>query len=645
MKIIKLTVILSIFSLWEMKGAIVLSSPDGRYRFTFEQKPNAGGNLQMYYALAYRGKAVVEASELGVFIDNHLVEDAMGIPRDSGASFCENMQLVDTAQSAFDRTWKPVYGERSEYRDRYNEMVLKFRKGKGGAAVATAGYLKEKAYMLNLVVRAYNEGVAFRYAFPEAPNGLFLHITGEQTQFTLPEGALAYYEKWAQGPYSLVPLRGWTDECERPLTLKLKNGLTLALTEAGLTDFARMKFRLCSEKPSTLQASIYDSVDIIPPYEMPWRVIMAAETPAALIENNSIILNLNPPCEMANTRWICPGKAIRVTQLHQAAAMQCVDFAAERGLQYVHLDAGWYGKEFLAEADATQADAAKDLNIPDLVRYAGQRGIGVWLYVNQRALSRQLDDLLPLYQKWGVRGVKFGFVQVGSHHWTGWLHEAVKKCAQYHLMVDIHDEYRPTGFSRTYPNLLTQEGIRGNEEFPDATHNATLPFTRFLAGAGDYTICYFDPRIKATHAHQLALAVVYYSPLQFLYWYDTPDRYSGEPELEFFDKVKTVWDETKIIDGAVGEYVIAARRSGSEWFVGAITNTESRSIAVPLDFLEPGQKYAAKVFTDSHAAPTRTKVAVEDISVDKDDVLKFELKASGGCAIHLTIDKIAQHAE
>lgn len=374
---------------------------------------------------------------------------------------------------------------------------------------------------MNVELRAYNEGVAFRYYFPEAVNGLFLHIKGEQTKFTLPEGTLAYYEKWAQGPISLLPLKDWKDEAERPLTLKLPNGLTVALAEANMIDYARGKFALCDKKANTLQLSMYASADVITPYNTPWRVVMAGERPVDLINNNDIILNLNPENKIKDVSWIKPGKAIR-SGLSQAEAKACVDFAAQHGLQYVHLDAGWYGAEMSVQSDATKVRAEKGIDFPSLTRYAADKGVGIFVYVNQRALYRQLDSILPLYKQWGIKGIKFGFVQIGSQQWSTWLHNAVKKCADYGLLVDIHDEYRPTGFSRTYPNLLTQEGVRGNEEMPDATHNATLPFTRFLAGAADYTICYYNNRIKTTHAHQLALAAVYYSPLQFLYWYDNP---------------------------------------------------------------------------------------------------------------------------
>jgi len=271
----------------------------------------------------------------------------------------------------------------------------------------------------------------------------------------------------------------------------------------------------------------------------------------------------------------------------------------------------------------------------------------VFLYVNQRALTKQLDTLLPLYQKWGVAGLKFGFVHVGSHRWTTWLHEAVKKCARYNLMVDLHDEYRPTGFSRTYPNLLTQEGVRGNEEMPDATNSTILPFTRFLAGPADHTICYYHrpelkPRLaetqnarvmKTTSGHQLALTVVFYSPLQFMYWYDKPEDSKDEPELAFFDHVPTVWDDTKIIDGEIGQFITVARRSGEEWFVGSITNNNEREIKIPFAFLEPGKKYKATVYYDDPSSPVRTRVSIKMVTVDASSVLDFHLLPSGGNAI------------
>lgn len=610
-----------------------LKSPDGAYEFTFYQKKNHSNDKQMYYTLSYKGKSVVLESELGVLIENQTFESALAIPNDSCKVWGENLTFIDAKRNTTNESWRPVYGENSTIRNNYNEMTISFRKGETVKQVSTDGYDKNKSYFMNVIVRSYNEGVAVRYHFPEPTNGLFLHIIGEQTQFTMPEGTLAYYEPWAQGPISLLPLKDWKGQSERPLTMKLTNGLTVAIAEAQMTDYARMKFSINAVKPNTLQATLYGSVDVIPAYFTPWRVIMAADKGTDLILNKDIILNLNPENQMKDVSWIKPGKAIRVAKLTQADAKKCVDFATERGLQYIHLDAGWYGPEMKMSSDATKVSETKDINIAELSAYAASKGIGLWVYVNQRALIQQLDSILPLYKKWGIKGIKFGFVQVGNQRWSTWLHEAVKKCAEYNLMVDIHDEYRPTGFSRTYPNLMTQEGIRGNEEMPDADHNTILPFMRFLAGPADYTIAYYNNRIQNTHAHQLALSVVYYSPIQFLYWYDQPSAYQGEPEIEFFDKVKTVWDETKVLNGEVGEYATVARRSGADWFVGAITNKQARKVSIPTAFLVKGRAYVVKSYQDNDSIPTRTKVAVSEQKIKGGQVLTFDLKASGGIAL------------
>ncbi len=612
-----------------------LLSPNERLQFQFYQKELQEGKTQMYYHVSYDGKSVILDSELGVLIENNLFESALAIENDPSDRWCENLDLVSMESRSVDDEWEPLYGERRVIQDHYNEMTLHLEKfgnhgdNEDNKSTGTS-YDRRRTYEMDLIIRAYDGGIAFRYSFPETKNGLFLHIEGEQTSFVFPENTMAYYERWAQGPYEYLPLDGWTEESERPLTLELDNGLKVALLEAQMVDYSRGKFQLTDR--NTLKLSMYDKVDVITPYATPWRVIMVAETGGALVGNNDIIRNLNPPNKLKNTSWIKPGKVIR-SDLTTTEAKECVDFALERNLQYVHLDAGWYGKEMLSSSDATTIDPNRDLDLYELVNYASDKGIGIFLYINQRALAEDLDNIFAQCREWGIKGVKFGFVQIGSNRWTVWMHDAVKKAAEYQLMVDIHDEYRPTGFSRTYPNLMTQEGIRGNEEMPDATHNTILPFTRFLAGPGDYTICYYNNRIKTTHAHQLALSVVYYSPLQFLYWYGKPSLYRGEKEIEFYDKVPTVWDETKVLDGEIGEYVITARKSGEEWFVGAITNNDAREIEIDFDFLPKGKKFQARLYQDDASVKSRTNVSLMDKSITSKTKMKLPLKASGGVAV------------
>ena len=601
-----------------------LSSPDGKYTITIEG---------MTYGLTFNNKVVVEHGLLGVDIDNRLFESALAVPRGVHENWCSDLTLesVDSMESV-DTTWTPLYGENRQVRDHYNQLVLHYEKGSNGQGTISEGYDKRKYYAMDIVVRAYDEGIAFRYHFPETSNGLFLHITGEQTSFRMPDGTMAWYEEWAQGPYDKRPLKGEWFESERPLLLQTSDGLYVALLEASMKDYARGKFKLKQE--NELQIAMYSSADIISPYDTPWRVVMAAEKAVDLINHKDLILNLNSERDMQHDwSWVRPGKAFRSGKLTKEGIMQSIDYCAQFGFDYVELDAGWYGPEGRVSSDATAVAASRDFTMPDICQYAKSKGIGVWVYVNQRALYQQLDKLLPLYQQWGISGIKFGFVQIGNQQWSTWLHDAVAKCARYHIMVDIHDEYRPTGLSRTYPNVLTQEGIRGNEEMPDATHNVLLPFTRYLCGPADYTLCYFNSRVKNTKGHQLAMAAVYYSPLQFYFWYDNPFVDKGEAELQFWKDCPTVFDESIALDGIPGEYIVQARRAGSEWFVGAMTNTEERTINIPTDFLPKG-RYQVELYNDDATLTTRTKVAVKHMTVKSGKPITLTLQSSGGAALH-----------
>ena len=614
-----------------------LQSPNGKYQFTFSQKEG-----KLLYSLDYAGKPVVEAGELGVNIDNHLVESAMGIPVDNSNVWTHGMEVTSVDRRSEDNTWKPVYGEYAQIRDRYNEMTIHLLKGGKHQDGGGTAYDKRQQYLLDIIVRAYDEGVAIRYHFPEATNGLFMHITEDLTSFRFAPGAEAYHYAWAQSHANKVKLlkseAAWKEEAERPLTLRLDNGLYAAIGEAALSDFVRGKLKLKAN--NELQMALFHPADIITAYDMPWRFIMVGEKAIDLINNKQMVLNLNAPCQIQDTSWIKPGKAFRVCRLDMKTCMEGVDFCVDRGLQYIELDAGWYGPEMKMSSSALKVLETRDIDMPKLCQYAKSKGIGVWVYVNQRALYQELDQLLPLYEKWGISGIKFGFVQIGSQEWTTWLHNAVKKCADHHIMVDIHDEYRPTGWSRTYPNLMTQEGIGGNEEMPDAEHNTILPFTRFLCGPADYTPCYFNGRVKNTKAHQLAMPVVYYSPITFLYWYDLPNVYKGEKELDFWKNCPTVWDESKALQGEIGEYIVQARRSGNDWFVGAMTGLQARYITLnTADFLQKGKKYRVEIYNDNPALNTRTKVSTVVQTIKAGKILKLHLQPSGGAALRFSLLK------
>lgn len=577
-------------------------------------------NGQLKYEVTYKGKPVILESSLGI------------------DGWKENMEIERIDSVSVNQDWYPVYGERSVVNDCYKGYTYTL-KGKG------------RGDKLALIVRIYNSGVGFRYKYL---HGSYLRITEEFTTFTVPENTYCWFAPFDQAEHKRVLVKDWPGEAERPLTLQLGNGLYASLAEAEMVNYSRTKFVVRKGESNVIRCKMYDAVEDIAPFETPWRVVMVAESPKDLINNNDLILNLNKPCQIEDTSWIKPGRIIRTVSLTTDGAKKVVDFAVKRGLNYIHFDSGWYGSEISKESDPRKSDVdpqrcpVNDLDMPEVVRYAKSKGVGVWVYVNQRALSAYLDEILPLYESWGIAGIKFGFVHVGSFRWTTWLHDAVKKCAKHHLMVDIHDEYRPTGFSRTYPNLLTQEGVRGNEEFPDGVNNTTLPFTRFLCGAADATVCYYHRKelkpglekglnarsLLNTACHQMALSVINYSPLQFLYWYDTPEDVKDEPELFFFDNLPTTWDDSKTLDGAIGEYITMARRKDNVWYVGCLTNNDARKLNVSLDFLEEGKKYELTMFTDGgEKVKTRTHVAIDTKKVTAKTNLKLSLLPRGGVAM------------
>ena len=593
----------------------VFHSPDNSVGFSVYEV-----NGQLKYEVSYKGKPVI-------------LESCLGIDR-----WKDNMEIERIDSVSVNQDWYPVYGERSVVNDCYKGYTYTL-KGKG------------RGDKLALIVRIYNSGVGFRYKYL---HGSYLRITEEFTTFTVPENTYRWFAPFAQAEHKRMLVKDWPGEAERPLTLQLENGLYASLAEAEMVDYSRTKFVVRKGESNVIRCKMYDAVEDIAPFETPWRVVMIAESPKDLINNNDLILNLNKPCQIEDTSWIKPGRIIRTVSLTTDGAKKVVDFAVKRGLNYIHFDSGWYGSEISKESDPRKSDVdpqrcpVNDLDMPEVVRYAKSKGVGVWVYVNQRALSAYLDEILPLYESWGIAGIKFGFVHVGSFRWTTWLHDAVKKCAKHHLMVDIHDEYRPTGFSRTYPNLLTQEGVRGNEEFPDGVNNTTLPFTRFLCGAADATVCYYHRKelkpglekslnarsLLNTACHQMALSVINYSPLQFLYWYDTPEDVKDEPELFFFDNLPTTWDDSKTLDGAIGEYITMARRKDNVWYVGCLTNNDARKLNVSLDFLEEGKKYELTMFTDGgEKVKTRTHVAIDTKKVTAKTNLKLSLLSRGGVAM------------
>ncbi len=569
------------------------------------------------YRIEYRSQPVVLESRLGF-----------------EPGFTNGFQVTGTSATAYSGQWTNALGERRVVPDNYRELNVDLK--------------HESGRRMRITFRAYDEGAAWRYSFPEQETQQFT-FSGERTEFRFPADTYAYEEHGTEGEYHRVKTAEIQPFCERPLTLEYPGGLYASLAEAANFDYPRMLLSPLPGVPGALVSALggdtsntaarnqrHDPTATLHAGDAtPWRLFVLGQKPGDLLERNYLMLDLNPPCAPADTSWIKPGKAMRDTTLTTTNSKAIIDFATTAGLQYVLLDARWYGSEDSNTGDATTV-RVPNLDLPEIVRYGREHGVGLILYVDRRQMKKQRDVLFPLYEKWGVQGVKIGFVDVGPQTETAWITETIRKATEHHLVLNIHDGYRSTGISRTYPNLLTVEGIRGNEHFPTPEHNCTLPFTRSIAGPGDYTICYYDRRLQTTHAHQLAMTVIAFSPLQSILWYDRPDMAHGEPEIEFFRKVPTVWDDTKVIHGKIGQFATIARRSGDDWFVGTINDGQPRQLAVPLTFLTPGRKYLAHLYSDDDRVPTRTHVRVETRPVTSETSLDVPLQPGGGQALWIT---------
>lgn len=622
--LILLSISLLLFSCTQNNKATI-QSPDGKIELSF----GINEISEIYYSVDFEDSTIIQNSNMGFQI------------RDE-KDFGKDLRIISSKETRVNKTWNPVYGERSEVTDNYNLLEIRLQE--------TIAPERE----FEIIVRVYNEGVAFNYTFLPQSGKDSIVILSENTEFNLSKNYNCWVSDRAQSEYRKQDINTIERPAERPFVIEAGNNF-LALGEAKLIDFGRMKFS-AGEKENSLVAMIHGEPKIPLPYTTPWRTIMIGKSAGELLENNYFIENLNDPCAIKDVSWIRPGKIIREVTLTTKGGLACVDFAAANGLQYVEFDAGWYGPEGNPESDATTVTvdpkrSPGPLNLQQVIDYGKKKEIGIIVYVNRRALEKQLDVILPLFKKWGIAGVKYGFVQVGSQKWTNWLHMAVRKAAENNLMVDIHDEYRPTGFSRTYPNLMTQEGIRGDEESPSNEHTLTTLFTRMIAGAGDNTNCYYAPRVTEKmggHVSQLAKAVMLYSPWQFLYWYDRPEGSPGkkggagsadgyikkDPELEWYKNLPAAWDESKVLEGTIGEFATIVRRSGNEWFLGSLTGNTEKSLKINLDFLDANTNYKAIIYSHDAGLQTFTKAKVTSLTVNSESDLDFKINNNSGLAIH-----------
>jgi alpha-glucosidase len=631
----------------------VLKSPTGKVEVSFSL---ASEGVPLY-SVTFAGKPVVTDSRLGLTL------------RQTGP-LAGGFRLLDVKRASRDERYVLVAGKTHEARDRCEEMTV---------ALEKAG---ERPVRLDVVFRAFDDGAAFRYVLPAQTGLAHVEVASEDTRFRF----LADHRAWVlqlpsfttsnEREFVPMPLLGIKPESivGPPLTIEAGEGLVVALAEANLRKwsglhFARVEGGNDSRHPTlvTKLAPLPSRPDVVVrgalPLASPWRVLMLGARPGDLIES-TILTSLADRNEIGDTSWIKPGKvawdwwngpavpnAPFKVGINDETFRYFIDFAAEFGLEYVLVDAGWYGDHRDGGADITKP--IPEMDIAALAAYGRQKSVGLLLWLNWEAVRDQMDVAFPLYESWGVRGVKVDYMNRKDQEIVAFYHRTLRTAARYHLAVDFHGAYTGSGEERTFPNGLTREGVMGLEylKWSDRTtprHDVTIPFTRMLAGPMDYTpggfrnvtAAEFVPRhelplVMSTRAHQLAMYVVYDSPLQMLS--DSPSAYRGEPGAEFLKVVPATWDETKVLDGRIGEYVVIARRRGNDWFVGAMTDT-ARKLAIPLGFLGDGV-FEATVFSDApESAVTPTKIAITPVRlVPKKGGAKLavDLVPGGGAAIYI----------
>lgn len=617
-----------------------VTSPDGRAVLTLRmgQPPE--------WAVRYDGKPILLSSQLSLWLAE---EKLLGA----------DARLLSVDRQTHRGGWSPPFGVSDTYSDNHNELIL---------------HLKDGPIHFDIIARAYDSGVAVRYRLVTANGAKGVELMGERTQFCFPEGSILYSSR-DEGEYqvsrqaNMAPLvhpeltassdKG--DFADVPVTIDAQNGVYALLIESDRLHYPRLMLK---SQVSNGRAGLMSYLmrypgratgwggpgdtpeeaefDIDIGQETPWRVLLLADSPARLIEQGPLIPTLATPNRLGDVSWVKPGRAIRIRQPYSTAkSLEVVDFAEMHRFEYVEYDAHWYGDGTDA-SDPTRPIA--ELDLPRIIAYAREKGIGMILYIDRIAVTRALDAMCRLYRDWGVAGVKLGFMWEGRQSDNDFIFNVVKAFGEHGMIVNLHDDLRPAGLERTLPNYLALEGVRGNEQFPPARHNVILAYTRAIAGPIDYTICYANEKNQTTNAHQLALAAIYYNPLTFLYWYDTPDKYLDKsdprypwPELAWFDACPTTWDESHALAGEIENYVVVARRHGKRWFLGALTNENSRHVKIGLGFLGKG-KWTAQVFRDGELThPTYlTPVVMETRQVDATLTLTLDLNAAGGQAILFT---------
>jgi alpha-glucosidase len=622
-----------------------LRSPDGR----IELRIRTADRLR--YDLVLKGRAVLENATLSLDVEHN----KLGVMP----------KVVDAKMRSSDQMVEPVVRQKfAKIRDHYNELRLNM----------DGGY--------SVVFRAYNEGVAYRFetSLPKEK----VKIYGEESAFNFPSNFVVYYPQedgfYSHNERKYLPqhLSEITPEfiATLPAIVDVGQGAKLAIAESDLEDYPGLWLRgtgstgLAATFPPYPTKEVQTGDRDYKPVEtadyiavtsgtrtFPWRVIGIADHDGDLLTNQIVYL-LQRPSQFQDTSWIKPGKVAwdwwndwNIDGVDFRAGINTktyeyyVDFASKYNIPYIILDDGWYKLGNLLEV-------TPELNMEELISHAKQKNVGIILWASWKTLDDQLIPALDQFEKWGVKGIKVDFMQRSDQIMINYFYRVCREAAKRHMLVDFHGDQKPASMTRIWPNLINTEGVRGMEwskwsRESEPEHNVTLPFTRMFLGPMDYTPGAMRNATKATFApinsqpmamgtrcHQLAIYVVYDSPLQMLS--DSPSNYLREPEtMEFLGAVPTEWDETKVLDARIADYVAVARRNGKDWYIGAMNDWTPRSLDIDLSFLPDGnftlEAYQDGVNADRNASDYRKTTT----SVNRNTKLKLQLASGGGWAARI----------
>ncbi|MFD2292862.1 glycoside hydrolase family 97 protein [Mariniflexile gromovii] len=635
------------------------------YSQTFEIKsPNKNIRLQV----VVNGEISWSAS----LNENVIIKEArIGMNFSSGQDFGTNSQVKRHSIKEYSSIITPVIPHKDAViKDEFVQLTLTF-KGK---------------YQLKF--RAYNDGVAYQFADESTSDK---NVMEEKMSLTFPEGARSFFPKENKMyshnerlylKKSLVEIA--SDEfCSLPVVFTTDNAKVL-FTETALHDYPGMfvkgngsttmdaihpKFvlEIDTKKKQDRHQTITKEADYIAKVsgsrDYPWRVFMISDDDRTFVESN-LTFQLSKPLAIKNTEWIKPGKVAWdwynanniygvdfKSGLNTATYKYYIDFASSNNIEYVILDEGW------TKSTTKILDFNPDIDVPELIRYGKEKNVEIILWVLWKPLDANLVQILETYKSWGAKGIKVDFMQRNDQYMVNSYEKIAKECARLELLVDFHGSFKPSGLRRVYPNVVNYEGVKGSEnnKFSKSItpeHNVTIPFIRMAAGPMDYTpgaminrqdadfqINFERPMSLGTRAHQVAMYVVYEAPLQMLC--DSPSIYYKEQEtVNFISQIPTIWDETIVLHGAIGDYIAVARRKGSKWYIGAMTDWTSRKLELDLSFLKEGN-FKMEVFRDGKNANRFAEdYKIDIIEVNKDSKITAEMSAGGGWAAIISIKDI-----